>query len=274
MGDKDTVTETPKWVLPVIIGMVICIWLATPVVHHQIYSEIEHAGQLGDIFGSANALFSAFALIGVVYAILLQMKELELQRKELRETKNIHKEIMEAQQESEKELSRQVELMMFTAHLEGLREMNQHWNEVDTLEADYERNLANLIRRNTVQRLQERLSAIAPDYHEQIRKPLSWRKPLKVLSEVHTELSNVAVENSDYPVYMAVLIEKIRSNAMDSPIDLSDVIERMEQIAASDVRSPADILKLQELVANLHQAYLRDVIQSIYSQSPRQTSGH
>lgn len=41
------------------------------------------AGAIGDTFGAANALFSALALVGVVYAILLQSEELSLQRKEL-----------------------------------------------------------------------------------------------------------------------------------------------------------------------------------------------
>ncbi|MBL9140460.1 MAG: hypothetical protein JNK53_01220 [Phycisphaerae bacterium] len=41
-------------------------------------------GQFGDAFGTVNALFSGLALLGVVYAILLQREDLELQRKELR----------------------------------------------------------------------------------------------------------------------------------------------------------------------------------------------
>ncbi len=41
-------------------------------------------GQFGDAFGTVNALFSGLALLGVVYAILLQREDLELQRKDLR----------------------------------------------------------------------------------------------------------------------------------------------------------------------------------------------
>ena len=44
-------------------------------------------GQLGDMFGSINALFSGLAFSGVIYAILLQREELELQRKELELTR-------------------------------------------------------------------------------------------------------------------------------------------------------------------------------------------
>lgn len=47
----------------------------------------EIRGQFGDKFGSINALFSGFALAGIIYTIILQKKELSLQREELEETR-------------------------------------------------------------------------------------------------------------------------------------------------------------------------------------------
>jgi len=44
-------------------------------------------GTFGDMFGSINALFSGLALAGVIFTILLQSKELSLQRGELKETR-------------------------------------------------------------------------------------------------------------------------------------------------------------------------------------------
>lgn len=44
-------------------------------------------GTFGDMFGSVNALFSGLALAGIILTILLQRKELKLQREELRETR-------------------------------------------------------------------------------------------------------------------------------------------------------------------------------------------
>lgn len=44
-------------------------------------------GTLGDMFGSINALFSGLALAGIILTILLQRKELKLQREELRDTR-------------------------------------------------------------------------------------------------------------------------------------------------------------------------------------------
>jgi hypothetical protein len=41
-------------------------------------------GQFGDIFGGVNALFTGLAFAGIIYTILLQRHELEVQRTELR----------------------------------------------------------------------------------------------------------------------------------------------------------------------------------------------
>ncbi|MEB3120418.1 MAG: hypothetical protein VKL41_04250, partial [Snowella sp.] len=43
----------------------------------------EQRGQFGDMFGAVNAFFSGLALVGIVYNIILQRKELRLQRQEL-----------------------------------------------------------------------------------------------------------------------------------------------------------------------------------------------
>jgi hypothetical protein len=44
-------------------------------------------GQFGDMFGAVNTLFSGLAFAGLIYAIFLQRKELELQRDELKLTR-------------------------------------------------------------------------------------------------------------------------------------------------------------------------------------------
>ncbi len=45
-------------------------------------------GQLGDSFGSLNALFSGLALAGIIFTILLQRRELSMQREELKLQRN------------------------------------------------------------------------------------------------------------------------------------------------------------------------------------------
>ena len=77
-------------------------------------------GQIGDMFGGINALFSGGALAGVVYAIFLQKKDLDLQKKELKLTREELKRTAEAQEKSQEALSKQVESMEKTAELNGL----------------------------------------------------------------------------------------------------------------------------------------------------------
>lgn len=45
------------------------------------------AGVIGDAFGAVNALFSGLAFAGVILALLLQTRDLQLQRQELEETR-------------------------------------------------------------------------------------------------------------------------------------------------------------------------------------------
>lgn len=63
--------------------------------------DTESMGQFGDLFGGITALFTAWAFAGVVWAGLLQRRDLGLQAKELADTREVLKkqqEVMDAQQ--------------------------------------------------------------------------------------------------------------------------------------------------------------------------------
>jgi hypothetical protein len=64
------------------------------------FGEVDNAGTFGDMFGAANAFFSGLALLGVIYAIILQQKELQLQRLELQETRTELRRSADAEAES------------------------------------------------------------------------------------------------------------------------------------------------------------------------------
>lgn len=68
-------------------------------------------GLLGDSFGAINSLFSGLAFLGLIYTILLQQKELELTRMELNRTAN-------AQEETQKALIKQLDVMVKTHELD------------------------------------------------------------------------------------------------------------------------------------------------------------
>ncbi|MEP4534091.1 MAG: putative phage abortive infection protein [Cyclobacteriaceae bacterium] len=63
--------------------IVISLWLSA----FFILKDVPNKGVIGDMFGGVNALFSGLALAGIIFTILLQKKELGLQRLELSETR-------------------------------------------------------------------------------------------------------------------------------------------------------------------------------------------
>jgi hypothetical protein len=74
--------------------VVVVIWGINLILYFVLIDD--EPGQLGDVFGAANALFSGLALAGIVitlfmqrYEIKLQQKELTLQREELTETRGV-----------------------------------------------------------------------------------------------------------------------------------------------------------------------------------------
>ncbi len=80
----------------------------------------EPAGQIGDMFGAANALFSGLAIIGLLYTIMQQREDLDMQREELKLTRDEHARSAEAQLESAKALARQAESLKQAARISAI----------------------------------------------------------------------------------------------------------------------------------------------------------
>jgi hypothetical protein len=74
----------------------------------------------GEMFGAVNTLFSGLAFAGVIYAIFLQRRELELQRNELEMTRAELRRSAEAQENSERALADQAQALTLTAKLNAL----------------------------------------------------------------------------------------------------------------------------------------------------------
>lgn len=82
--------------------------------------DLEAASKNAEMFNAVNALFSALAFVGVIVAVLMQSKELELQREELIETRAELRRSADAQTKSEEALSRQVDTMLLSSYLSAL----------------------------------------------------------------------------------------------------------------------------------------------------------
>lgn len=68
-----------------ILAACVLIWIAAGAASYYALDDWPARGQLGDLFGSVNALFSAMAFAGIVAALVLQASELGLQRDQLNE---------------------------------------------------------------------------------------------------------------------------------------------------------------------------------------------
>lgn len=66
--------------------LILLIWICSAILIHVFISPTER-GTFGDMFGAINALFSGLALFGIIISILIQQNELNLQRKELADTR-------------------------------------------------------------------------------------------------------------------------------------------------------------------------------------------
>ena len=97
----------------VIFSAVLLLWALAPVVVAYFYPDLAHRGQVGDLFGSVNALFSGLAFAGVIIAILLQSEELELQRHEIAANRAELARAATAQEESREALQKTIYAQAF-----------------------------------------------------------------------------------------------------------------------------------------------------------------
>lgn len=86
--DLDSVSWLP---LMLIFGLIVLAWVFTIPIAQWVtgLSDYSKLGPFGDVFGTLNALFSGLAFAGLFYTITLQRQELSLQRKELRDTREV-----------------------------------------------------------------------------------------------------------------------------------------------------------------------------------------
>lgn len=80
---------------------IILVWMLAGLVPFLIGGDLHDAAEFANSFGFVNALFAALAFGGVIWAIRLQTKELELQRHEVEETRDELRRAADAQHQSQ-----------------------------------------------------------------------------------------------------------------------------------------------------------------------------
>ena len=92
--------------LLVILGIIAGIlWGANWYLVDKFYHYPAQRGQFGDMFGAVNSLFTALAFAGLIYTALLQRDQLAVQQKEIIESGETQKELVQSQIEAHKKLA-------------------------------------------------------------------------------------------------------------------------------------------------------------------------
>ena len=89
---------------------ILILWLLVGLLPTALWGDLHDASDFANTFGFVNALFAALAFGGVIWAIRLQTRELELQRLEIEETRDELRRSADAQHKSQ-------EMHFFTALL-------------------------------------------------------------------------------------------------------------------------------------------------------------
>lgn len=74
--------------LVILLAVVAALQVIFGVVMHFTFGDWEKSGVFGDTFGAVNSLFSSLAFGALIYTVILQSKELKLQREELKLTRD------------------------------------------------------------------------------------------------------------------------------------------------------------------------------------------
>ena len=111
-----------------LIVLVVIIWSSSSLLILLGLDNWSDRGTFGDLFGAVNALFSGLAFAGLIYTIVLQKQDLELQRNEIALNRAELKKTAKAQQHSEKALIQQVEQMKLASKLNALKILIDYYN--------------------------------------------------------------------------------------------------------------------------------------------------
>lgn len=132
-------TKQLNWRLIILGGfLVFAVWAGSGGLIWYFCHETVTYGIFGDMFGAINALFSGWAFLGLIFAIILQKQQLEEQRHEIMDQRI-------AQQQSADTLQKQFAIAQFSAEIEAFNHII----------VGYDRRIDRLNPNNTIQEKEE-----------------------------------------------------------------------------------------------------------------------
>ena len=88
--------------------LIVCIQIGLGKIVIDLYSTWAIRGQVGDMFGVVNCLFSGLAFGGIILAVIMQKQELEMQRIELKLQRDQFQKSAEAQLDQARAQEKQI----------------------------------------------------------------------------------------------------------------------------------------------------------------------
>lgn len=111
-----------------LILLVIFIWGLSGLLIILFLDNWSDRGTFGDLFGAANALFSALAFAALIYTIVLQRDEIKQNREEIRRNRKELAKGAKLQQKAQEVLKEQVEQTHLSAKMNAMRTLVDYYN--------------------------------------------------------------------------------------------------------------------------------------------------
>jgi hypothetical protein len=132
---ESTPTERSEFWTPALFCLIaVGLWVTNWLLLLKYGGESAERGQFGDMFGAVNALFTALAFAGLIYTAILQRRQLLLQQKDLAESGETQKNLVQKQIDAQRELFERQ-----TTFLEEQRQKQvEHDRKLEQLRQDFE----------------------------------------------------------------------------------------------------------------------------------------
>lgn len=125
------------WSLVLAFFLAICLWV---LVFYLVYSNLDlwnDPEKFRDSFSAVNALFSGLAFAGIIFTILLQRKELMIQRQEFLDARMQIQRTLAEKKKEEEMIQQQIQTMNTTSKLTALNALIEAYNEESDSEESF-----------------------------------------------------------------------------------------------------------------------------------------
>lgn len=132
-------------------ALITIVWIASYFILTKYFGAPENVGAVGDQFGAVGSLFSGWAFIGVIWAILLQQADLQATLEEMKQTREAHEESVNTLRE-QLEVTRQQarvqalsSLITTAIHSEDVRQAMPQAQAVNYARGSFDKNVLEMM---------------------------------------------------------------------------------------------------------------------------------